>query len=154
MAMSPQTMKKKRLSTADVLRYRPQKVSRSTVRKVYAKWRQKQDIQARCDIPTCQFHAGDLLWLGKRLPLILDHVNGNKLDNSPENLRYLCPNCDSQLSTRGGANCGRVLEAAEGRYVLLDRDGKQHFHLIAEAGTLQLQGHAPTVIETNKSPSE
>ena len=149
-------MKKKRLSTADVLRYRPQGVSRSTIRRVYAKWRQEQGIPIRCDVTTCQFHSGDgdLVWVGKRLPVILDHSNGNKLDNSPKNLRYLCPNCDSQLSTRGGANRGRVREATEGRYVLIDRDGRQHYHLIAEAGTIQLQGPAPTVHQSDKSAAK
>ena len=91
----------------------------------------------------CAFHTQELLWGEKRLSVILDHVNGNNLDNSPKNLRYLCPNCDSQLPTRGGANRGRVLEAAEGRYVLLSREGKRHFHLIAEAGNMQL--HPPAV---------
>ena len=108
-------------------------------------WRERQGIQPRCDMGDCQFHAQPLRWLGQVLPLILDHVNGNNLDNSPKNLRYLCPNCDSQLSTRGGRNRGRVLEASEGKYVLVSRDGKHHYHLIAEAGRLQITGHAPTV---------
>ena len=72
-----------------------------------------------------------LRWMGLVLPLILDHVNGNNRDNTPSNLRYLCPNCDSQLATRGGANRGRVLEAVEGKYVLLSRDGKRECHLLS-----------------------
>ena len=115
--------KRKQLSTEEVLEYNPKPKSRSTVRNRYATWRGEQEIPARCAMPACTFNTQPLLWLGQRLPLILDHANGNSLDNRAENLRYLCPNCDSQLSTRGGLNRGRVAEAAEGTYTLLSRDG-------------------------------
>ena len=130
----------------DVLKYSPRPASRATVRRQYLRWRLQQGLPARCDMPNCVFHAQPLLWGGRLLPLILDHVSGNNLDNSPGNLRLLCPNCDSQLSTRGGANRGRVLEAGEGKFILLSRDGKRHYHLIAESGHLTLTGYAPTVV--------
>ncbi len=38
-------------------------------------------------------------WMGKKLPLILDHINGKNNDNRLENLRFVCSNCDSQLPT-------------------------------------------------------
>jgi 5-methylcytosine-specific restriction endonuclease McrA len=38
-------------------------------------------------------------WMGKKLPLILDHMNGVNDDNRIENLRFVCSNCDSQLPT-------------------------------------------------------
>ena len=130
----------------DVLRYSPKPAARATVRRQYARWRLQHGLPVRCDIPDCVFHTQPLLWAGKQLPLILDHINGNNLDNSPDNLRLLCPNCDSQLPTRGGTNRGRVLEAAEGKFVLMSRDGKRHYHMIAEPGHYEIKGYPPSVV--------
>ena len=43
-------------------------------------------------------------WNGKELVLRLDHINGDNHDTRLENLRWLCPNCDSQQDTYCGRN--------------------------------------------------
>jgi hypothetical protein len=39
-------------------------------------------------------------WFGNPLTLDVDHINQDWMDDRPENLRFLCPNCHSQF-TRG-----------------------------------------------------
>lgn len=38
-------------------------------------------------------------WNGQKLVLVLDHINGDSKDNRLNNLRMLCPNCNSQQPT-------------------------------------------------------
>ena len=57
----------------------------------------------------------------KTVPLVADHIDGNWRNNKEENLRLICPNCDSLSSTYAALNKGngrrnrkisiRVLEA-------------------------------------------
>lgn len=44
------------------------------------------------------------MWRGKELVLILDHIDGDASNNVESNLRFVCPNCDSQLSTYKSKN--------------------------------------------------
>jgi hypothetical protein len=48
-------------------------------------------------------------WEGKPIPIALDHINGNKLDNRLENLRIICPNCHAQTPTFAGRNIQRKI---------------------------------------------
>ena len=42
-----------------------------------------------------------------RIPLTIDHIDGNVSNNRPENLRLLCPNCHSLTDTYGALNRGK-----------------------------------------------
>ena len=44
------------------------------------------------------------VWKEHPLSFILDHINGISDDHRLENLRWVCPNCNSQLPTFAGRN--------------------------------------------------
>ena len=52
----------------------------------------------------CAICGQETSWNNKELIMILDHINGHNHDNRLENLRWVCPNCNSQLSTTGSRN--------------------------------------------------
>ena len=52
----------------------------------------------------CCSKCGLSEWLGKPLPLELEHIDGNNQNNSRENLEGLCPNCHSLTETWRGRN--------------------------------------------------
>ena len=47
------------------------------------------------------------IWNNKKIVFILDHIDGNYKNTNRKNLRLICPNCDSQLSTYKSRNKGK-----------------------------------------------
>lgn len=47
----------------------------------------------------CSVCGIEPMWQSKPLTLVLDHINGVNNDNRLQNLRFLCPNCNSQTNT-------------------------------------------------------
>jgi len=130
-----------KLKQNEVLRYSKDKKNTATVRRHFIQWRfqQQPPIPVRCDEEKCHYFKSPLIWNDKELRLILDHINGNNSDNRPKNLRFLCPNCDSQLETRGGGNKGRI-EKSEGGFAIVSKEGKRAYILPAEPGIITLSG--------------
>ena len=55
----------------------------------------------------CSICGMSPIWMGKELIFIMDHIDGHASNNKRENLRMICPNCDSQLDTYKSKNkCG------------------------------------------------
>lgn len=64
--------------------------------------------------PECELCGWAKVSEDRRIPVELDHINGDHSDNRIENLRILCPNCHSLQPTHRGKNkkvhLARVLE--------------------------------------------
>lgn len=64
----------------------------------------KRLFAAKLKLPQCE----ECGWAEKsndgRIPLELDHINGDSRDNRLNNLRILCPNCHSLKPTHRGRN--------------------------------------------------
>ena len=52
---------------------------------------------------SCQECGISNMWNNKTITLQVDHINGNFLDNTINNLRFLCPNCHSQTIGYNGS---------------------------------------------------
>ena len=72
----------------------------------------------------CELCGQSEEWRGRRMSLIIDHINGIGDDNRLENLRIVCPNCAATLDTHCGRKrvrpkpreCLVCLESFEPRY--------------------------------------
>jgi hypothetical protein len=64
---------------------------------------------------TCSICKGTE-WLGKPMPLILDHIDGNSDNWSVANMRMICGNCDMQLPTYKSRNMGNGRASRRQRY--------------------------------------
>lgn len=58
----------------------------------------------------CELCGQGETWNGRRMSLILDHINGVHDDNRLENLQIVCPNCAATLDTHCGRNNARPRE--------------------------------------------
>ena len=64
----------------------------------------KRLFNAKIKLKKCEICGWAEKSIDGRLPLELDHVNGDSKDNRLENLRILCPNCHSLQLTHRGRN--------------------------------------------------
>jgi len=63
----------------------------------------KRLIDEGLKTPNCEVCGIDE-WLGEKLSLELDHIDGDRTNHKFSNLRIVCPNCHSQTHTYRGKN--------------------------------------------------
>lgn len=61
-------------------------------------------------------------WMGQKIPLIIDHINGHSENHSLNNIRLVCGNCDMQLPTYKSKNRGNGSFLRRQRY----KEGKSY----------------------------
>ncbi len=66
----------------------------------------KEQAGWRCQSPTCAYPGGwsEINPITGKVPVQIDHIDGNANNNRPENLIVLCPSCHSLTPTYGALN--------------------------------------------------
>jgi hypothetical protein len=78
----------------------------------------KRLFLAKLRQPKCEQCGWAQMSVDGRIPLELDHINGDRHDNRLENLRVLCPNCHSLQTTHRGRNRkARVLKLVDSHHL-------------------------------------
>ena len=71
----------------------------------------------------CELCGQEEKWKGKKMSLIIDHINGTNNDNRIENLRIVCPNCNATLDT----HCGKNIKNKSNNYYLRIMGNKKKY---------------------------
>lgn len=96
----------KKFKTEDILDgkhpgYAPHRLKKRLVEESY-----KEDKCEECGLENT--------WNGNPLTLELDHIDGDRTNNSLDNLKILCPNCHTQTCTYKSKNKGRIIREITG----------------------------------------
>lgn len=82
-------------------------------RSSYSRWHLKRRLfEEGFKERRCEMCGQGELWRGRRMALILDHINGVADDNRLENLQIVCPNCAATLDTHCGKQNRTITERA------------------------------------------
>lgn len=66
----------------------------------------KKYLMEKFNASCCECGWSEINPFTNNIPLEVEHIDGNYLNNNEDNLKLLCPNCHSLTSTYKGANRG------------------------------------------------
>lgn len=105
----------------------------------------------------CEICHNDGTWRDRVIVLVIDHIDGNALNNVVENLRFLCPNCHSQTDNFAGKNTVRVIRQCSVCGALVNKHNKsgrchRHWGLVSKKNAnipfgVQVEGTQQTISE-------
>lgn len=61
--------------------------------------------------------CSNTMWNRQPIDLVFDHIDGNSSNNSLDNVRLICNNCDAQLPTFKARNTGNGRYSRRVRYI-------------------------------------
>jgi hypothetical protein len=93
-------------------------------------------------LPVCEICGQDETWRGRRMSMILDHINGVADDHRLENLQIVCPNCAATLDTHCGRQNVRERACARCGEPFRPRKSAQRY-CSNECGIRASSGHGP-----------
>ena len=64
------------------------------------------------------------IWNNKNIVMVLDHINGISNDHRLENLRMVCPNCNSQLDTFCRKNSNKNIKIKKEKKIKIKKEKK------------------------------
>lgn len=76
----------------------------------------RKHLLSKANNQCCLCGWGELNPHSNTYPLIIDHIDGNSQNNIPQNLRVICPNCDSLTATYKALNKGNGRHYRRQRY--------------------------------------
>lgn len=82
----------------------------------------KENLKKR----SCELCGQGEVWNGKKISLIIDHINGVYNDNRLENLRIVCPNCNATLPTHCGKQRKYINKCIDCNKVINKKSKKCH----------------------------
>lgn len=90
-------------------------------------------------------------WNNKKLVLILDHINGISNDHRIENLRFLCPNCNSQSETFAGKNKTYQIQKS---VILINEEKSNQSHPLIARRKIKIRPSKEEILEALKTTTK
>jgi hypothetical protein len=93
----------------------------------------------------CEMCGQTEIWNGRKMSLVIDHIDGNSLNNKLENLMILCPNCNATLDTHCGKNkirrnihlceCGKEIKNSSSLCIKCNAQNRSKFKKVQGEGS-------------------